>query len=147
MSDPTRRHVNDPRVGSVWISDRYAQMRCDGGMGGCGNSVARAPRIIVPPKPFLMGVSPEPRRVWTTLHFCQPHVEQQEREQLLQRLLTDQMKANVEKVAKIKWTHEYKPDFDHAYIEWVLVTTPEYRQFLSFIQLQNLQDIQGVPLL
>ncbi|HEV2187516.1 MAG TPA: hypothetical protein VGR70_09925 [Stellaceae bacterium] len=143
MSDPTGRpHIIDPRVGSTFVSARFADMRCDGGMGGCKLSVARAPQIVVSPKPWIAGLSPQPIKVMTTLHFCELH----KGSVTIEALLHDKIKAGIEARAKAKWPHEYKPDFEGAFINWILVTTPEYRKFLSKLEL-NVQFQRGVNVL
>jgi hypothetical protein len=140
MSDPLRQHDWDPRIGSVYVAARYAQMRCDGAMGGCAIPPERAPRIIVPPRPFDPALPP--RRVWTTLHFCRLHQAEVTAEDILR---DRQIRADIERVAKLKWPHGFTADFDNARIEWLLVTTPEYREFLTKIE-HGLQAPQGVRL-
>ena len=155
MSDPTAKALNDPRVGNTWISDRYATMRCDGGTGGCHLAVALAPRIHIPPRPIDEN-APDALRAWTTLHYCTAHAFQllpaversRQEKRLVELLLSDRgMRGQLEAVAKRKWPHDYRPDFDHAYLKWWRVTTPEYRQYLSKLQLDNMTRVEGAPLI
>ena len=146
MSDPLLKSTFDPRLGESWVPARFAQMRCDGGMGGCRNTVARAPRIIIPATPWALDIPP--RRVWTTLHYCELHAHSEAQNgKLLLAVLSDQVKAQVEAVAKAKWPHGHKPDFDRARIEWMLVTTPEYLKWLAGIEVANRTAYSGVKLL
>lgn len=98
-------------------------MKCDAGF--CLDEVRRAPRIIIPSKmPFEPGH--DPIRMMTTLHFCEAHRFAFN----LAAYWTDKEKASVERRAKEIRPHGFKPDFEAASIELVLVTTPEYRAFL-----------------
>lgn len=131
MSTPHRPHhlqrELDKGAGGIYVAAGLSQMRCDGMMGNCLIPPARAPRLIVPPKPFVPEAILAPRRVWTTLHYCERH----KHELTVEMLLGDRkLKADLEAVCKAKWPQEYRPDFDAARIQWILVTTPEYRDFL-----------------
>lgn len=128
MSDPLYKHLWDPRDGSQYVPARFAQMHCD--HPGCRWSVARAPRITVC---STMAPWPghKPLRMLTTLHYCEMH----KGEITIHDLLTDKVKADFERVAKIKRPIEFKCDFDKAFLEFILVTTPEYRQFLRRLEL------------
>lgn len=149
MSDPLRPYHHDPRVGTTLISSRQAQMRCDSNSligWPCRNSVARAPVLVVRPKPYLPFVSPAPIRVYNTWHFCERHKRQVE-DQMLGELLTPATIADVEEIARRRnWPLEYRPDFDGAGVDWVLVTTPEYRRFLNRIEYLGARAVAGVPI-
>ena len=147
MSTPTAPHNLRREIargsGGIYVAARFAQMRCDGRMGGCTVPPARAPRLVVPPAPWRM-FGPTPLRMMTTLHYCEMH----KGECTLDMLLGDKIKADFEAVAKRKWSHEHTPDFDAAFIEWVLVTTPEYRAFLESIEVASgIPQLGGVRLL
>ena len=105
-------------------------MRCDGAVG-CKIEPQRAPRLIVPHvvKPGLLPL--RPRRMFTDLHYCEMHRIDIDAAKLAQDLLSPQVKRDFERAAMLKWPLGYKCDFDRAYVEWVLVTTPEYRAFLA----------------
>lgn len=139
MSDPIYRHIKpdqlDTRVSEHWVPARFAQMRCDGAFG-CRNSVARAPRLQVPPKPFILG-GPKNLRMMTTLHYCERHAQQTPPPVTAEALLRPKLIADFERIAKLKWPHDIVPDFEAAWIEWVLVTTPEYRRFLAAIEVNT----------
>ena len=93
---------------------------------GCQLPPKRAPRVIVPSKTWL---EPGHRALslMTTLHYCDLHYG----EFTLADALTPKIIAAFEAAAKKGRPHGFKPDFDAAFIEGVLVTTPEYRQFLA----------------
>lgn len=148
MSSPTGPHhlqrEIDQGAGGVYVAQLYSQMRCDGDMGRCKLPPHRAPVIIVPPTPYVLLI--EPRKVFTTLHYCERHT----REVTVHPadLLHDRLKALIEERCKAKWPQEYRPDFDHAFVKWVLVTTPEYRDFL--LRLERNRGVlsgQGIPIL
>lgn len=109
--------MSDPRPELV--------MHCD--VPGCLHLVARAPRLIVPSRTPGLPLH-RPVRVMTTLHYCEPHVQTQPVKPA--DVLNDKMKAKIEGHAKIGRPDGFRPDFEAAFIEWVLVTTPEYRAFL-----------------
>lgn len=100
-----------------------AVMTCD--VVGCRRQPRRAPRIIIPSTVFEL--DHPALRIMTTLHYCEDHRGAFD----LAAYWTDAIKARVEKVAKAKRPLTWKPDFEHARFELVLVTTPEYRQFLQ----------------
>lgn len=101
-------------------------MRCD--HPGCRDQVHRAPRIVVPSRtPLEYGH--KPIKVMTELHYCQPHATPLALD--VQRWLTPGEKRNIEQLARTHRPAEFKPDFEAARLEWVLVTTPEYRLFLK----------------
>lgn len=148
MSTPDRPHLLqrelDKGAGGIYVPARYSQMRCDGGMGLCTIPPARAPRLIVPPKPFVPDVILAPRRVWMTLHYCERHVGELTVEQVLGG---GKIKADIEAVCKAKWSQEYRPDFDAAYIRYYLVTAPEYRDFLLKLERGQRRSAAGDPVL
>lgn len=106
------------------------RFQCDGEVG-CPNQVMRAPRMIVP-HTFKVGqLFQKPRHMFTDLHYCEIHRARLDDKKLVQALLSPKVKADFERAAKLKWPMGYVCDFERAYIEWVLVTTPEYRAFLA----------------
>jgi hypothetical protein len=101
---------------------QFIDIKCD--HIGCPLPPKRAPRVVVPSKtPFELGH--RPLRMMTTLHYCELH----QGELKLEDLLIPKIKRDFERAAKGR-PLDFKVDFDHAAIEWVLVTTPEYREFL-----------------
>lgn len=99
------------------------EIKCD--HLGCPIPPSRAPRVVVFSKtPF----EPDhrPLKMMTTLHYCEMH----RGELKIEDLLTPQIKLDFEKTARIARPIGFKPNFEFAHIEWVLVTTPEYRAFL-----------------
>ena len=100
---------------------------------GCKIEPMRAPRVIVPSKTWL-----EPGhvsiRMMTTLHYCELH----KGEVLIGDIMNAQQRQRFETFAKRHRPIGFKCDFDAAFIEYVLVTTPEYRQFLADIDIQKL---------
>jgi|GEM_PF-5686341 hypothetical protein len=133
MSDPQFRHRFDPRLGSVYVAARYAQARCD--HGGCRIPPARGLFVKIPAMPWTVPM-PKPIRLRTVLHFCDLH----RAEVTATDVLTPQVKAMVEEIARQLarlpephsryWRTTHRPDFEAAWIEWPLIGTPEYRQFL-----------------
>lgn len=104
--------------------------RCDGDPH-CKLDPHRAPRIIVPhvEKPGLR--LEKPRRMFTDLHYCDWHRVNLDDQKLVEALLSPKVKQDFEAIAKIKWPLGYTCDFEKAKVDWVLVTTPEYRAFLA----------------
>lgn len=99
-------------------------MSCDHTGHPCLREVRRAPRIVVPSaKPIE-----DHRRltVMTTLHYCDEHRWHFAPAQYW----TDRQKARLEATARDAWLLPWKPDFEASYIEFVLVTIPEYQAFL-----------------
>ena len=109
-----------------WNSAPAIAMRCD--HPGCLAEVRRAPRICVPHRG---GVEPgcTPIRIMTTLHYCERH----RAEFQAAAYWTPALMAKVEACARAKRPALFRPDFDRAWVELVLVTTPEYRAFLADI--------------
>ena len=106
------------------------QMRCD--HLGCHNEVSHAPRVVVPSRsPFL--VDHKPIRMMTTLHYCMIHMG----ELALADVLNAKMKARFEGFARNRRPIGFKPDFDKAQIQYVRVSTPEYRSFLKAIEVNR----------
>jgi hypothetical protein len=92
----------------------------------CKNPPMRAPRLIVPSK---TPEAPDHKhlRMMTSLHFCDLH-----RIGITTRMFLDgKMKARFEGFARIGRPIDFKCDFDKAWIDWVLTTTPEYRAFMN----------------
>lgn len=93
--------------------------------GHCKNSVARAPRLVVPSRtPEVLGHFPLKR--FTTLHYCELH----KGELKVEDLLTAKLKRALEADARAERPLGFRCDFDSAVIDFVLTTTPEYRHFL-----------------
>jgi hypothetical protein len=102
------------------------RMKCDG--PNCVLDGERAPRVLVPSlTPFAEGH--RPIRVMTTLHFCARHRDYAK----LSDLLNEAMRTKIEAHAKRARPIGFKPDFERASLELVLVTTPEYREFLVHV--------------
>lgn len=92
----------------------------------CKNTPMRAPRLVVPSQTPDAWDHP-PLKMFTTLHFCELHKGLVAVSDLLQ----PNVKRDMERAAKLKRPLGFKPDFEKAFIEYVLVTTPEYRKFLA----------------
>lgn len=90
----------------------------------CPNTPSRAPRLIVcsrtPEEP-----GHRPLKMFTTLHYCELHKGELKTEDLL----TAKVKRDFEEAARRKRPLGFKCDFDGAFIEFVLTSTPEYRRF------------------
>lgn len=100
---------------------------------GCKNTPMRAPRVIVPSTAFLEP-GHRPLRMMTTLHYCEFH----KGELKLGDILIGKVKADFEASARRGRPVGFKCDFDNAFIEYVLVTTPEYREFMGRISIAKL---------
>ena len=103
-------------------------MTCDGATGPlhCGRQVRRAPYMRIPSKtPGVPGH--KPLIVMTTLHYCEEHRDSFDPAVYW----TDKQKARLEAVAKKRRPAEFRPDFENVTVKHVLVTTPEYRQFMA----------------
>ena len=105
-------------------ADRPAvMMTCDN--SGCRGQVKRAPRIVVPSRtPMLPGHAPI--RIMTTLHYCEAHRTAFD----VSSYWTDLIKRRAEDTARRIRPTLFRLDFEAATVELMLVTTPEYRQFL-----------------
>lgn len=100
-------------------------MTCDFTGHRCRREVRRAPRIIVPSRtPLALGHGPW--RIMTTLHYCDLHRDTFH----VEDYWTDAIKARVEQAVRHRRPPGFQPDFDAARVELLLVTTPEYRQFM-----------------
>jgi hypothetical protein len=99
-------------------------MRCD--HSGCPLEPARGPRVIVPSKTWLEP-GHKPLRMMTTLHYCELHKGDLQ----VGDFLTAKIRKRFEDTARIIRPIDFKCDFESAFIEFVLVTTPEYRQFMQ----------------
>ena len=101
-------------------------MSCD--HKGCLDLVRRGPRVVIPSRtPFEVGH--KPIRIMTTLHYCEIHAHEFD----VQAYLTGEQKTRIEGWAKQFRPLDFKPDFEAAKAEPVLVTTPEYRKFLEHL--------------
>lgn len=101
-------------------------MSCD--HAGCLQLVRRGPRIVIPSRtPFEPGHRPV--RIMTTLHYCELHQGEFD----VAAYLTGAQKARVEGTARLLRPASFRPDFERAFAETVLVTTPEYRKFLEHL--------------
>jgi hypothetical protein len=99
----------------------------------CPNTPTRAPRLVVASKTPLRP-DHKPLKMFTTLHYCEWHTGHIQPWDLLQ----PQIIRDFELAAKLKRPIDFVPDFDiydpstgkgGCFIEYVLVTTPEYRRF------------------
>lgn len=113
-------------------------MRCDfPPPGTCFREVKRAPRIILPSRtPFEPGHAP--LRIMTTLHFCDTHRYTFN----VAHYWTGEIRTRAEAAARQKRPAGFRPDFDAAWCEMVLVTTPEYRGFLRNVGLLPRDTVQ-----
>lgn len=118
-----------PRHALGEADTRRLVMVCD--HPGCRNAPDRAPCIVIPGSNpgtrWLPGF--RPIRIMTTLHFCLPHAVPGAFD--LAGWLTAHNKSRVEDTARRLRARGFKPDFEAATQKWELVTTPEYRQFLT----------------
>lgn len=99
----------------------------------CQNTPTRAPRLVVCSKtPWLP--DHRPLKMFTTLHYCEWHTGELKAEDLLQPKIIRDFEA----AARLKRPLDFVPDFDiydpstgkgGCLLEYVLVTTPEYRRF------------------
>jgi hypothetical protein len=95
-------------------------------LGRCRNSVMRAPVLYVPSQtPDEPGH--RPMRRFTTLHFCELH----KHELQVSDVLSAKIKRDMEIDARRERPADFKPDFEMAWLDFVLCTTPEYRGFLK----------------
>lgn len=99
-------------------------MTCD--ETGCKNEGAWAPRLMVPSK-FGLLIGHRPLRVMTALHYCDLHRGTLKIEDILDGALKKRIEDHANRVRPAEWTAE----FEKTRIEYVRVTTPEYRQFIS----------------
>ncbi len=111
-------------------------MICDHrGMLGlaCKHEPTRAPRLVVPSQTWL-----EPGhtalKMMTTMHYCEEH----RGEVKVADLLNGKIKRDFERLARRTRPLGFRCDFEAAFIEHVLVTTPEYRKFMSRIDIRRL---------
>lgn len=100
-------------------------MTCD--HAGCRLVPDDAPRIVVPSR------TPEepghrPIRIMTTLHYCTPH---RAGDFKAADWLNDRNKAQVEQLARQARPADFRPDFEAATVEWVLVASNEYTAYLQ----------------
>lgn len=103
-------------------------MSCD--HPGCLRAVTMAPRIVIPAK--WMGQPMRPLRIMTTLHCCDLHRATFD----LDAYLSGKQRTRIEREGKDLRGRAFRPDFDAAAVEFVLVSTPEYRAFLQHIGVQ-----------
>lgn len=94
----------------------------------CQHQATRGARLIVPP---VRMETPEfvPLRRFTDLNACERHIGNIAVAPA--DILTPRLKRDFEDAARKIRPLGFKPDFERAYLEWVLTTTPEYRQFLQ----------------
>lgn len=107
-------------------------MSCDASLpvGACLREVRRAPRIVIPA--IWSGTPQFPLRIMTTLHYCEEHRDAFD----LATYLSGPQKARIEREARFKRGADFRPDFEKARYELVLVTTPEYREFMQHVGVQ-----------
>lgn len=103
-------------------------MTCDHTSFICLREVRRAPVIVIPAcEPFSTVY--KPLRIHTPLHYCEWH----RGDFKVQDYLSMEQKTRIEREARAIRPALFKPDFDDAFADLVLVTTPEYRRFLKYI--------------
>jgi hypothetical protein len=111
------------------LATKFITMSCNYSVLGvaCGYQATRGARLVIPPVVFE---TPEfkPLRRFLDMHACDRHVDRAVDPVIL---LTDRTKREFEDAAKKIRPTGFRPDFEHAFIEWVLTTTPEYRQWLQ----------------
>lgn len=145
MSTPQHPHKlrqeQEKGAGGEYVPARYAQMHCDSSLIlRCPLPPIRAPRLCVFPRTTL-DFNPvfiaKPIYKFTTLHYCERH----KGECTVDKILDSRapwgpytIRREIEEIAKRRWSHDMVPDFDNAKLEWMLVTTPEYRRFLEMIE-------------
>lgn len=105
------------------IAPYALHMSCDHTTFICPREVRRAPRIVVPSRD---GLVVRPAKVMTTLHYCDLHAWDFRPEEYW----TGDQKARLEKTLRETGRPDFRPDFERSRIEMVLVTTPEYQDFL-----------------
>lgn len=112
-------------------------MHCD--HKGCLAVPTRAARIVVP------ALSSEPDhasiRMRTDVHTCDRH-----KDEFADAAdhLTPEVKRHFEMIARQSRPLGYRCDFDHAWIDFELVTTPEYRRFLAKLRFNRRPDIEAI---
>jgi hypothetical protein len=117
----------DPRAGR-WVPQRHREMHCE--YAGCRLPALRSPVVHVPPRPQLHEV--DDLHLWSDVHYCERHVG----DFTVEGVLRGAMLGVIEEMARRKWRDPaLKPDFENARLEWLLVTTPEYRQWLARLEL------------
>lgn len=103
-------------------------MRCDHTGFVCLAEVKRAPVVVIPGlTPFEEGH--KPIRFYTPLHYCEFHRGDFD----VQSYLSDAQKRRIEVDVRAIRPSGFRPDFDAAFADLVLVTTPEYRRFMVHI--------------
>jgi hypothetical protein len=107
-------------------------MSCDATLpeGKCLREVRRAPRIVIPAA--WNGTPQFPLRIMTVLHYCEEHRYAFD----LRAYLSDDQKRRIERQARETRGADFKPDFDRARCELILVTIPEYREFMQHVGVQ-----------
>lgn len=100
---------------------------------GCKHEPTRGPRLVVPSRTWW---EPEHRalKMMTTLHYCELH----RGDVVVADLLSAKVRADFEAIAKRKRPIDFRCDFDAAFIEPLLVTTPEYRAWMARIDIAKL---------
>jgi hypothetical protein len=160
MSTPLHPHKlrqeQEKGAGGEYVAGRYAQMRCDSTtMLNCPLPPIRAPRLVVYPRTLIAGAAvfiAKPIYTFTTLHYCERHRRDCTVEKLLRAKIAPwragTILSEIENLAKRQWSHDLVPDLDNARIEWMLTTTPEYRDYLVAIENGMKRDPwTGMPLL
>lgn len=107
---------------------------------GCKNTPMRAPRVLVPSQTPL-AIEHPPLRMFTSLHYCEVH----KGEVKIGDLLSPKVKADFEEAAKRKRPIGFKCDFEAATIEYVLITTPEYRRFQAALGVTHIRELANDP--
>ena len=94
----------------------------------CKNQATRGARLIVPAVTMETPAF-KPLRRFTDLHACDLHTSRVGVDP--KDILTPRCKADFEAAAKRIRPAGFKCDFEQAFLEWILTTTPEYRHFLQ----------------
>jgi len=101
----------------------------------CKAMPTRGARLVVPAKGLYAFVF-KPLKVMSTYHFCELHIGEIKLADMLRPHIRQQLEA-MAKGARRRGP-EFVCDFDHAFIEYVLVTTPEYRRWMEQIDISKL---------
>lgn len=100
---------------------------------GCKLDPQRGIKVVVPAKD-IFAIGHDPLTMMTTLHYCELH----KGEVKLGDLMSARVRREFEAIAKQKRPLDFRCNFEVAHIVYVLITTPEYRQFMSRIDIRKL---------
>lgn len=118
------------------VAPEGVQFHCDSTTGNvfCPATPHRGVVLFVPDRlAAVRFMNPEyrPLRMMTTLHYCEVHRVELDQKKLAADLLSQNVKVDFERMAKAKRAPDFKCDFEKAFLQFMLVTTPEYRRFLA----------------